>query len=378
MSLRIRLATLVILAAIATAAYAPPQPPAPPPPTNVTATAVSADGKYFVAGFPVTYPERTLEKPVVPPVTIWDTTTGKEVQTFNGHEGKPVTFVAFTPDAKHVISAGDDRTYRMWSVATGKEAWKHPLEEKVGFHMAALSDDGKTLAIAADIVAPPGQQPQVSRREIRLIDAAIGKCDKTIELPESCSNRTGVMRWAPTGDYLLAGNVLVDVKHANVHKSFADEKDTTWWAGPVTFSPDGKQLLIYKYNNAPANVRRALILWDVAAGKESKRVHEETSERLNLMPYIGPMYFHPTARSYLLLIDHSAGNSVSAWDLERDEQLWVLSRRPEVAKGNPRFRDGDTLLLFSLGWLPDDHVLWISHVDLKEKRVVRDTKFFLK
>ena len=41
--------------------------------------------------------------------------------TLKGHEG-PVYAVAFTPDAKTLVSAGDDGTVRLWEAATGAPA----------------------------------------------------------------------------------------------------------------------------------------------------------------------------------------------------------------------------------------------------------------
>lgn len=58
--------------------------------------------------------------------TIWDTTTGKEVQTLEGHsklEGhsSSVKSVAFSSDSKLIASGSDGRTVKIWDATTGKE-----------------------------------------------------------------------------------------------------------------------------------------------------------------------------------------------------------------------------------------------------------------
>jgi WD40 repeat protein len=70
--------------------------------------AVTPDGKYVVSGSD----DKT--------VRLWDLATGKEVRKFTGHENF-VLAVAVTPDGKYVISGSADKTVRVWELATEKE-----------------------------------------------------------------------------------------------------------------------------------------------------------------------------------------------------------------------------------------------------------------
>ena len=67
------------------------------------------------------------------------------IAVLTGHIGA-VGSVAFSPDGKILASASNDKTVRLWSVATGREIG-HPLSVPRGqVNSVAFSPDGKTLA----------------------------------------------------------------------------------------------------------------------------------------------------------------------------------------------------------------------------------------
>jgi WD40 repeat protein len=78
---------------------------------------------------------------------VWDAATGAPLLTLQGHR-YPVTFVAFSPDGKRILTISDnDRTARLWDAATGIEALVLK-GDKNGFTRAAFSPDGRRLVTA--------------------------------------------------------------------------------------------------------------------------------------------------------------------------------------------------------------------------------------
>ena len=82
---------------------------------------------------------------------IWDAESGsanfgQELQQLEGHLRR-VSYVAFLPGGKNIITEGEDRTVRIWDVESGKEL--HNLKSNSGsidFH-GDFSVDGKKLAL---------------------------------------------------------------------------------------------------------------------------------------------------------------------------------------------------------------------------------------
>lgn len=71
--------------------------------------------------------------------TVWEADTGKVLYILRGHK-LTVLGVAFSPDGQRIVTGGQDQTARIWDVATGKEFLTLPHEWPV--LVAAFVPDG--------------------------------------------------------------------------------------------------------------------------------------------------------------------------------------------------------------------------------------------
>src|SRR5207244_3587658 len=86
-----------------------------------------------------------------PVIQLWDTTTGKPVGRFSGHNGGAAESLTFSPDGKTLASGGRDTTVLLWGVARAR--LEHRWAELAGGQDEA-SRAGKGLAATPEEAIP--------------------------------------------------------------------------------------------------------------------------------------------------------------------------------------------------------------------------------
>jgi WD40 repeat protein len=248
---------------------------------GVRALALSPDGKQALVAFQGTVGGEF-------PLRLWDLEAGKEVRRFAGHTGG-VNSVAFSRDGRQALSAGFDRTVRLWDVATGE--CLHTYRQPAPAVAVAFAPDGGSAAVGG------------WDGKVRLWDLQAEKVRRVFE-----GHAGGVpgVAFSPDGRRLLSGSLDRTMRLWQVE----GEEPPAVFPHPtgvraVAFAPDGSRALSgsgYVQREAGwvgAGTDASVRLWDLKTGGEIG--HAEVD-----MPGASAVAFAPDGRTAVV----SSGNTL--------------------------------------------------------------------
>ncbi|PYU34644.1 MAG: hypothetical protein DMG31_05635 [Acidobacteria bacterium] len=191
-------------------------------------------------------------------IRIWDLATASEQRVLAGHTDH-ITALAFSPDGTRLASASGDGTVRVWDPATGNTVYAFTLPSKWA-EQVAFSSDGQLLAASA------GADDEGGNSYIEVHDAATGAKINSITLDW---NKAEPLAITPDGRLLSSGGAGEDGEYVST---------STWELRtgrklktlPVlfnAFTPDGRWGASLEYRQGTQ-----INLWDIAAGRRVRTI----------------------------------------------------------------------------------------------------------
>jgi serine/threonine protein kinase len=216
---------------------------------------------------------------------------------FQGHTDA-VLSVAFLPDCHGTLTAGVDRTVRLWDLKTGEHRRLDGHADRV-WCVQALPDGKAAVSSSTD-------------KSVRIWDLATGK-----EMARFDNRTNRAVAVSPDGVQAATGSPvdgMVRIWHLRSGKELARLKGHMSWVVSLVFHPQGRYLLSA---SADGTVR----IWDLENGKEVKRLEGHKDPVLALAIDDG---------TRLRALTSGADRTVRVWSLKGAKQLRGFTQTPEV------------------------------------------------
>jgi len=247
--------------------------------------------------------------------------------------------MAFTPDGKFLVTAGEDKTIRIWDWRQGETV--RIIRGEVGpgpdgkIYAMALSPDGRFLAVGGYLGAYEGTKgkpaPDEDCHKIRLYDFATGEIKAILK---GHTNVVNSLAFSPDSTKLVSGGfdtsaIVWDVASGAMQRVLLGHKAEVY---AVAFSLDGRRVVSGSYDNT-------LKLWDAASGDliADMTGHKDKVYRVAVNPVNGT------------ILSGSNDHDIREWDGTTGAFRRVLAKAGNEIGSMAFSRDGKQLLIGTSG-----------------------------
>jgi WD40 repeat protein/formylglycine-generating enzyme required for sulfatase activity len=213
---------------------------------------------------------------------LLDVVTGNQLQVLHGHTDQ-LNCACFSPDGTQVLTGSNDRTARLWDVATGKELQRYVSLTPVNF--VCFSPDGRRVLTGSNVV--------------QLWDAQSGMKLQQLLAPASAM---APAHFSLDGTQVLTLNGLWDAGTGKELRGFQFVGHAAA-VHSVCCSSDGKQVLA-------GGLDKSAHLWDLSTGKEVRRFFASN--------FLNGVSFSPDGKK---VVTGDSNGMTKAWDTATGKQL---------------------------------------------------------
>ncbi|MEA5625896.1 serine/threonine-protein kinase [Nostoc sp. UHCC 0251] len=231
-------------------------------------------------------------------IKLWNLASNQEIHTLEGHSNW-IWAVAFSPDNKTLASGSADKTIKLWNVETGKLV--RTLEGHTdGVTSVAFSLDGKTLASGS----------ASKDKTIKLWNLETGKLIRTLE---GHTNGVASVAFSPDSKTLASGSwdkkiQLWNLQTGNSIRSLEGNAGTIL---SVAFAPDGLTL-------ASGSADKIIKLWNPVTGKLIHTLKGH-NDKVNSVAFL-----RNSTSNDVTLVSGSSDKTIKLWNPVTAKQIRTL------------------------------------------------------
>jgi len=223
--------------------------------THSNALAWSPDGTWLVSCRNKTvYGNHRERVSVIAEAQVWDARSGKIISTYHHHTGA-ILALAWSPDGRHIASAGWDHTVQLWNAADGTHLSTY-REQTNAVCSLAWSPDGTCVVSAASTIHPEDTPTLPVLHIWRVADGA------TIGSYKGHQGSLFSVAWSPHQECIASTgqDPTVHLWESTTGKLLYTYREHTASVYQVAWSPDGWRI-------ATSSQDQTAHIWNALTGK---------------------------------------------------------------------------------------------------------------